>query len=188
MDARGIPDGMAAIEATLTAPGGIFEVGIEDLNGVPVEMLTGRLRSLRDALEASEAFGERDYVIFADRDTRRVVTHSEHLRAVASVARVLREEYDVGPGDRVAILAANCPEWIVAFWASVSLGAIAVGLNGWWVGPEIRYGIEDSDPVLLVADAKRLARLEGADPGVPTVVIEDDFDEIWHHDLDAGLP
>ena len=25
-------------------------------------------------------------------------------------------------------------------------GAIAVGLNGWWVGPEIRYGIEDSRP------------------------------------------
>ena len=42
-------------------------------------------------------------------------------------------------------------------------------------GPEIRYGIEDSDPKVLVADAKRLARLEGEDPGVPTIVIEDDF-------------
>ena len=61
-------------------------------------------------------------------------------------ARSLRDEYGVGPGDRVAILAANCPEWIVTFWATVSLGAIAVGLNGWWVGDEIRYGIDDCDP------------------------------------------
>ena len=100
----------------------------------------------------------------------------------------LRDRYGVGPGDRVAILAANCPEWIVTFWATISLGAIAVGLNGWWVGPEIRYGIEDSDPKVLVADAKRLTRLEGEDPGVPTIVIEDDFDAIWDYDLDAALP
>ena len=33
--------------------------------------------------------------------------------------------FRVAPGDRVAILAANCPEWIVTFWATISLGAIA---------------------------------------------------------------
>ena len=102
--------------------------------------------------------------------------------------RVLRDEYGVGPGDRVAILAANCPEWIVTFWAAVSLGAIAVGLNGWWVGTEIRYGIADCGPKVLVADRKRLDRLEGEDPGVPTIVIEDDFDRIWHAYPDEPLP
>ena len=188
MDARGIPEGMAAIEDQLTAPGGLFEIGVEPCNGAPLEVLTHRLRSLREALEASVAFGDREYVVFADRETRRVVTHAEHRRAVASVARVLREEYGVGPGDRVAILAANCPEWIVAFWAAVSLGAIAVGLNGWWVGDEIRYGIADSDPAVLIADRKRLDRLGGQDPGVPTIVIEDDFDRIWHAYPDAALP
>ena len=132
MDARGIPEGMAVVAAQLTAPGGFFEVGIEEHDGAPLEVLTGRLPSLRAALEASEAFGDREYVIFADKDTRRVVTHAEHRRAVASVAQVLATEYGVGKGDRVAILAANCPEWIVTFWAAVSLGAIAVGLNGWW--------------------------------------------------------
>lgn len=188
MDAVGIPDGMAALEARLTAAGGIFEVGQEIVQGRPMEVFTRRLRSLRDALVAAEGFGDREYVIFADQDTRRVITHAEHLRAVASTAQVLREEYGVGPGDRVAILAANCPEWIVTFWAAVSLGAIAVGLNGWWVGDEIRYGIADSDPVVLVADRKRLDRLNGDDPGVPTIVIEDDFDRIWHAHPDAVLP
>ena len=146
MDAHGIPDGMAALEALLTAPGAMFEVGVESIRGETMTTFTRRLRSLREALEASSGFGDREYVVFADRDVRRVVTHAEHLRAVASTARVLREEYGVRAGDRVAILAANCPEWIVAFWAAVSLGAIAVGLNGWWVGDEIRYGIADCDP------------------------------------------
>src|SRR3954466_6092114 len=107
MDAYGIPEGMAAIERRLTAPGGFFEVGIGDRDGGPMEVLTGRLPSLRAALEASEAFGDREYVTFADRDTRRVVTHAEHRRAVASVAHVLATEYGVEKGDRVAILAAN---------------------------------------------------------------------------------
>ena len=125
-----------------------------------------RLPNLREAVVASIGFGDEEYLIFSDGDERRVLTFREHERAVASVAAALRDRYGVGPGDRVAILAANCPEWIVTFWATISLGAIAVGLNGWWVGPT-RSGTASRtrDPKVLVADAKRLARLEGEDPG-----------------------
>jgi long-chain acyl-CoA synthetase len=188
MTATGVPDGLAELEATLLGPGGLFEVRTEAVGGEPMTVFANRLPNLRAALEAAEAFGDRDYVVFADREQRRVITHAEHRRAVASTAKVLAEEYGVRPGDRVAILAANCPEWIVTFWAAVSLGAIAVGLNGWWVGEEIRYGLEDADPAVLVADRKRLARLDGEDPGIATVVIEDDFDRIWHAHPDAPLP
>ena len=41
---------------------------------------------------------------------------------------------------------------------------------------------------MLVADVRRLARLEGADPGVPVVEIESEFERVWHHDDDAALP
>ncbi len=184
----GIPEGLLALEAELVGPGGLFEVGAEIVDGREMAVFTGRLPHLRAALESAAGFGDREYFVFADRETRRAVTHEEHRRAVASVAAVLRDEYGVGPGDRVAILAANCPEWIVTFWAAVSLGAIAVGLNGWWVGDEIRYGIADSDPTVLVVDRKRLDRLGGEDPGVPTIVIEDDFDRLWHAHPDATLP
>ncbi len=183
-----VPDALARIEADLTAPGGMFEIVDDVVLGEQMPVFANRLRSLRDAVVSSIDFGDAEYLIFSDGDARRVVTFREHARAVASVAAALRDRCGVGPGDRVAILAANCPEWIVTFWAAVSLGATAVGLNGWWVGPEIRYGIEDSAPKVLVADAKRLARLEGADPGVPTIVIEDDFSELWGYDLDAALP
>ncbi len=188
MNPPGIPDALACIEAALIAPGGMFEIVDGTVLGERMPVFANRLRSLRDAVVSSTGFGDAEYVIFSDGDARRVITFREHERAVASVAAALRDRYGVGPGDRVAILAANCPEWIVTFWATVSLGAIAVGLNGWWVGPEIRYGIEDSAPKVLVADAKRLARLEGGDPGVPTIVIEDDFADLWGYDLEAALP
>src|SRR4051794_24164762 len=187
-EAVGIPEGMAAVEAQLLGAGGFFETTTAEVGGETMTVFANRLPNLRAALEASAAFGDRDYFVFADREHERVVTHPEHRRAVASVARVLREDYGVGPGDRVAILAANCPEWIVTFWAAVSLGAIAVGLNGWWVGDEIRYGLADCDPKVLVVDRKRLARLDGEDPGMATIVIEDDFDRIWHAYPDEPLP
>jgi acyl-CoA synthetase (AMP-forming)/AMP-acid ligase II len=186
--AVGVPEALAKIEADLVAPGGFFELGEDVVLGEPMAVFQQRLPNLREALVASVGFGDKEYLIFTDGDTRRVLTFADHERAVASVAAALRDRYGVGPGDRVAILAANCPEWIVSFWAAISLGAIAVGLNGWWVGNEIRYGIEDSAPKVLIADEKRLARLEGEDPGVPTIVIERDFEALWHHDLDGPLP
>ena len=72
---------MADLEAQLTGPGGFFEVGRETVRGEQMAVFTNRLRSLREALEASTAFGDRDYVVFADRDLRRVLSHEEHRRA-----------------------------------------------------------------------------------------------------------
>jgi acyl-CoA synthetase (AMP-forming)/AMP-acid ligase II len=186
-DVPAIPEALARIEAGLLAPGGLFALEDDEVLGERMPVFANRLRSLRAPWAAARGFGDREYLVFIDGDTRRVLTFAEH-GARSRRSRALRDRYGVGPGDRVAILAANCPEWIVTFWAAVSLGAIAVGLNGWWVGPEIRFGIEDAGPKVLVADRKRLARLEGADPGVPTVVIEDDFEALWNHDLDAPLP
>jgi len=183
-----VPPALARIEADLLAPGGLFETEEVDIGDERMPAFKNRLRSLRDALAASTKFGEREYVVFSDGTERRALTYVEHERAVASMAAALRDRYGIGPGDRVAILAANCPEWIITFWAAVSLGAVAVGLNGWWVGPEIRYGIDDAEPAVLVADRKRLDRLGGADPGVPTVVIEDELPALLAHAPDAPLP
>jgi acyl-CoA synthetase (AMP-forming)/AMP-acid ligase II len=172
------------VEAQLIGPGGMFETVEEEVLGERLQVFKQRVPSLRAYLERSAGFGDAEYVIFGERR----ITFAEHARAVASVAKALRERFGVGPGDRVAILAANCPEWIVTFWATVSLGAIAVGLNGWWTGDEILYGVGDCEPKLLVADAKRLARLAGSSPGVPVVEIESGFGALWHHDLSAPLP
>jgi acyl-CoA synthetase (AMP-forming)/AMP-acid ligase II len=107
---------------------------------------------------------------------------------VASLAGALRDRYGIGHGDRVAILAANGPEWIQAFWATVSLGAVCVGLNGWWVRDEILTGIEDADPKLLIGDRKRLARVDGAPLRVPVLEIESELEALASADPGATLP
>ncbi len=172
------------IERQLTAPGAPFELVEEPVLGEVMPVFKDRPRNLREILEASAAHGEAEYLICDDLR----LSFAEHLRVCASVAKGLRERFGVEKGDRVAILAANCPQWIVAYWGALSLGAIPVGLNGWWAGEEILYGLEDSAPKLLIGDRKRLARIEGAEIGVPVVEIEAGFEKLWCHDLEAELP
>ena len=188
--------GDAVGDAAVGFVGGSFAYVVEEerddeeveVLGEPMLAMANRITSLRDALAASVGHGDAEYLVFTDGTSERRITFREHERLVASVAAALRDRYGVGPGDRVAILAANRPEWILAFWATVSLGAVAVGLNGWWVGPEIHYGIQDCVPSVLVADRRRLERLDGEDPGVPVVVIEDDFAALERYAPDAPLP
>ena len=41
-----------------------------------------------------------------------------------------------------------------------TIGGIVTGLNGWWTGAEITYGVELTRPAVLIGDALRLARVE----------------------------
>lgn len=174
----------AAIEAQLTGPGGPFELVEEEVLGQRMTVIKGRARSLRELLAASAAHGEREYIVHGERR----ISYAEHLAQVGSVARALSERYGVGPGDRVAILAENRAEWIVAFWATVSLGGVVAALNGWWQADEIVYGVGDSDPKLLIGDRKRLERASGRDLGVPVVDMDTDFEGLLAHAPGAPLP
>jgi acyl-CoA synthetase (AMP-forming)/AMP-acid ligase II len=185
--AAGVPDDVARVEAQLLEPGGFFELETVEVLGAPVTTFKNRPRSLRDLLTGSLNNPDATYVVFTDGETERAITFGEHGRLVASVASALQTEYGVGPGDRVAILAANCPEWILTLWATISLGAVAVGLNGWSTGPEIRYFLDDAEPKVLVADAKRVARLEGGPPGVPLARV-DEFAALESYAPDAPFP
>ncbi|WP_345680014.1 class I adenylate-forming enzyme family protein [Yinghuangia aomiensis] len=171
--------------AAAPASGSRLDLVDEEVLGVTMRVLAGRQRSLSEFVAASARFGEREYMVHDD-GTR--WTYAAHARAVASVAAALRDKYGVRPGDRVAILAANRPEWLITFWATVSLGAVAVGMNGWWAGEEIRYGLADCEPAVLVADRRRLERLGGTDPGVPVVEMESGFAELVDHAPDAEIP
>ena len=55
----------------------------------------------------------------------------------------------VCPGDRVAVLAPNSTEWIVAACAAMSIGAIMVPVNTRFKGPEIRQLLEKSRASLV---------------------------------------
>ncbi|HEX9034169.1 MAG TPA: class I adenylate-forming enzyme family protein [Streptosporangiaceae bacterium] len=151
-----------AIMARLAGSGGPFELVEEEVLGSRLPVFKNRARSLGEVLADSRRHGDRDYIVTMDRR----ISFAEHAGKVTALAAGLHAEYGVGKGDRVAIAAANSPEWIETFWAAVALGAIAVGFNAWWSRRETAYGIEHAAPTLVVADAKRAALAEGAAPRI----------------------
>ena len=103
-----------------TAAAGRFDVVTELVRGVPMGVYRQRFRSLRELFDASVLrYAERDHVVFgADR-----ITFGQLDARVAALAGGLARR-GVGPGDRVAVLAANHPAWVEALWATTRLGAI----------------------------------------------------------------
>ena len=91
------------IRAQLTGPGGPFEIVEEEVRGVRLPVFKERLRSLRDLLAQSSSHGDKELMVYEGHR----VTYADNLRQVASIARELHDRYGVGPGDRVAILAAR---------------------------------------------------------------------------------
>ncbi|MEY2571537.1 MAG: steroid-24-oyl-CoA synthetase [Acidimicrobiaceae bacterium] len=147
----------AEIRAQLIGPGGPFEVVIEDVGGRPMEVYKDRMRSLRDIAAVGGARGDdQPFIVFGERR----IGFTQFMGLANSASLALREGFGVAHGDRVAVLAQNCPEWCVATWATIDIGAVLVGLNGWWTNDEVLYGLQDSGAKVLVADAKRFERIK----------------------------
>lgn len=145
---------LAEAEALLTAPGQKFEMETVAIRGVPTRVWKNAPPSLRALIEAARAYGDLPFTVYDDER----VSYEANFRATAALAAHLRS-LGIAKGDRVALAMRNLPEWPVAFFAIVSLGAIAVPLNAWWTGTELAYGIADSGARVLIADAKRHERL-----------------------------
>ena len=144
---------LKAVWGELTGPGGQFEIVTEDVLGAPTRCFKAAPANVRDLWRSSMQFAERDYLIYNDER----LTYAETHERVASIANWLQAQ-GVKPGDRVAIAMRNYPEWIQCYWAVLSIGAAAVGMNAWWVGEEVRYALDDSKPAVLICDSERLER------------------------------
>ena len=56
----------------------------------------------------------------------------------------------VGKGDRVALVMPNCPPYVIAFYATVRLGAIVVGNNPLYTAREMEHQLRDCAPSVVV--------------------------------------
>jgi acyl-CoA synthetase (AMP-forming)/AMP-acid ligase II len=151
----------------LTGAGAEFEIARE-VNGTRL----GFVRQPRNLVELAAVFAPR----FADRvamvDGDRAWSFRQAGAEAAAMAAVLRDRHGVVPGDRVAIAAANSPEHAIAIWATLLAGAVVVGLNGWWTGAELEYGVRLTEPRLILADSARIDRLANTDVPTRTPVVD----------------
>lgn len=159
--------------ATLTAADGPFPLlTTTDPRGQPIRAYGNPPATLRDLLLATRAFGDSTFLVFEDER----ITYEDHFLRVARLAHWLVQQ-GVGMGNRVAIGMRNYPEWSVSFFACQAIGAVAVTLNAWWTGPELIYGLTDSNAVVAILDGERVARISDRLtelPGLRLLVTRDD--------------
>ena len=139
----------------LTGPGATYEIVEADVLGNRIKTFKNQPGSIRDFWLSTAQYGERTYLIYENER----LTYGEAHRMVDAVAAWLTA-HGVRPGDRVAIAMRNYPEWMLIYWACVSIGVAVAGMNAWWTPEEMAYGLEDAQPKVVFLDSERLARLQ----------------------------
>ncbi|MCS5677222.1 MAG: AMP-binding protein, partial [Acidimicrobiales bacterium] len=135
-------------------PGAPFAWSVTDVRGVPTRTYDAAPPNMAQVWAGSIVHGDADYIVYEDER----ISYAEAHKAVDALAAHL-SDVGVGHGDRVALALRNYPEWALAYWATVRLGAVVIGMNAWWTGPELEFGLADSTPKVMVCDAERLDRV-----------------------------
>lgn len=127
--------------------------------------------TLGDLLTRVTALGDERPALTLD---DRTVTFGELDRRANRVAHALAAS-GLGPGDRLAVLARNTPEYLELLFGAARAGVVLVALNWRLAPPELATILDDAAPGLLVAgrDEHRLAP-----SGTPAIVLEEGY-EAW---------
>ena len=146
--------------AAVCAPGSMFEIQETEVLGQTSKVFAGTPPNIRALFELA-ALRTDEFIIFENERW----TMPQLLKLAGQIGHLLVNELGVTKGDRVAIAMRNYPEWIAAFAAITSVGAVVVPMNAWWVTDELVFAIEDSGSKVVIADAERLQRMQDAAPG-----------------------
>jgi long-chain acyl-CoA synthetase len=111
------------------------------------------LQTLNDILLAVYK-GRRDRVMLQKSALGWVpISSTEIYRNVVGVARTL-ESWGIGQGDRVAILSENRPEWTIADFAALALGAVTVPIYSTQTAEQTAYILNDSGARVIAVSTK----------------------------------
>ncbi len=140
-------------------------VSRSESGGIPFLMYDQRRRRVAELLDDAARWGTRPHLIQGSR----TLTFDDCFAAIDVVAARLLE-LGIAPGDRILILAANSPEWVISLWAGLAVGAIVAPGNGWWSAEEVTHALDLVEPSLVVADAKRVGILPA---GTKSIVVDE---------------
>lgn len=99
---------------------------------------------------------------FKEAETGRSLTFGTLHRQANQLAYRLTAHFGVKKGDRVAVLAENCLEYVVLFCTAQKTGCTLVPLNYRLSAPELDYLLRDSKPRLVIGESKFQHLLDGA--------------------------
>lgn len=116
--------------------------------------------------EAVEKWRDRTAVIFYGRK----ITYSELKDHVDRFAAAL---FDLGvkKGDKVALYLLNCPQFIIAYFAALKVGATLTPISPVYVSSEVKHQIEDSEAKVIVCQDILYDYVERAGVGLRAVIL-----------------
>jgi benzoate-CoA ligase family protein len=74
------------------------------------------------------------------------------------------------PGDRVIITTRDRPEFVIAFWAAIKAGLVAVPIAGGLSAADLRFVLEDSGARLVLCDPSTAGAVADAAEGADVIV------------------
>ncbi len=118
--------------------------------------------------ESAQRYPDREAVVLGPQR----ITYARLWDQVRRYAAVLADR-GVGPGDTVAMLMPNVPDFPRVYYAALSLGAVVVPIHALLVGREIAYMLRDSRAKVLVVAAPLLEQgaAGAAQAGVPVLAV-----------------
>ena len=89
----------------------------------------------------------------------RRITYEDLNQSVNALGNYLKS-LDVKKGDKVALMLPNIPEFVISYFATVKLGAVAVPLNILSTPYELKYLLDNSDSKVLITTSSSAKRFE----------------------------
>jgi long-chain acyl-CoA synthetase len=103
-------------------------------------------RSLYSLLaDAAARFPDRPAVVFwvPGAPMAKTLTYGQVIKEVDQFSRILAS-LGVGRGDRVGLVLPNCPQYVIAYYAALRIGAVVVGNNPLYTERELTHQLKDA--------------------------------------------
>ena len=144
---------MTWTEANLavTAPGQIFELVDAEVFGVKMQVFKNAPVHLGQIFAGARGHGDKTFLVYEGE----TFTFTKTMDQIDALSNLLVNSYGVKKGDRVAVAMRNYPEWVMSFAAIISVGAISVSMNSWWVEDEMDFALQDCGAKVLICDQQR---------------------------------
>jgi acyl-CoA synthetase (AMP-forming)/AMP-acid ligase II len=122
-------------------------VTTEIVRGIPFRSYVDRPRDVARLLKHADRWRDRPHLVQGER----VLTFAD-LRSAVTVKAATLSDAGLARGDRYLLLGFNSPDWIINFWAGITLGAVPVLANAWWSRTDLVDAIDLITPKMVLAD------------------------------------
>lgn len=112
------------------------------------------MKILQQDWAAKWALYSPDKMALKEYETQRTLTYHDLNRLGNRLAHYLVNHYNIQKGDRVAVLAEYCLEYLILFVAAQKIGFMLVPLNYRLSSAEIDYLLNDAEPILIINENK----------------------------------